>query len=108
MEWFNIFRTRLRALFRRESVLLDVEEELRIHIEMETDDVFEGQRWGQTFQINVGITSRFINSIVCRRRVPELIRQRCYQYSRWVQTSPGLIANSAYSGRYLWMVADWH
>ena len=37
MEWFNILRTRLRALFRRESVLQDIEEELRIHIEMETE-----------------------------------------------------------------------
>jgi putative ABC transport system permease protein len=37
MEWFNILRGRLRALFRRESVLQDIEEELRIHIEMETD-----------------------------------------------------------------------
>jgi hypothetical protein len=33
MEWFNIFRTRMRALFRRESVLQDIEEELRIHID---------------------------------------------------------------------------
>src|SRR5262245_22147353 len=37
MEWFNIIRTRLRALFRRESVLRDIEEELRIHVEMETE-----------------------------------------------------------------------
>jgi predicted permease len=37
MEWFNILRTRLRALFRRESVLQDIEEELRIHVEMETE-----------------------------------------------------------------------
>jgi putative ABC transport system permease protein len=37
MEWFNILRTRLRALFRRESVLRDIEEELRIHVEMETE-----------------------------------------------------------------------
>jgi putative ABC transport system permease protein len=36
MEWFNILRTRLRALFRRESVLRDIEEELRTHVEMET------------------------------------------------------------------------
>jgi putative ABC transport system permease protein len=37
MEWFNILRARLRALFRRESVLRDIEEELRIHVEMETE-----------------------------------------------------------------------
>jgi putative ABC transport system permease protein len=37
MEWFNILMTRLRALFRRESVLQDIEEELRVHVEMETE-----------------------------------------------------------------------
>jgi putative ABC transport system permease protein len=37
MEWFNILMARLRALFRRESVLQDIEEELRIHVEMETE-----------------------------------------------------------------------
>jgi macrolide transport system ATP-binding/permease protein len=37
MEWFNILRARLRALFRRESVLQDIEEELRVHVEMETE-----------------------------------------------------------------------
>jgi len=37
MEWFNILRARLRALFRRESVLRDIEEELRVHVEMETE-----------------------------------------------------------------------
>src|SRR5262245_2685951 len=37
MEWFNILSARLRALFRRESVLRDIEEELRIHVEMETE-----------------------------------------------------------------------
>jgi putative ABC transport system permease protein len=37
MEWFNILMARLRALFRRESVLHDIEEELRIHVEMETE-----------------------------------------------------------------------
>src|SRR5262249_28037078 len=37
MEWFNILRARLRALFRRESVLQDIEEELRIQVEMETE-----------------------------------------------------------------------
>ena len=37
MEWFNILMARLRALFRRESVLRDIEEELRVHVEMETE-----------------------------------------------------------------------
>src|SRR5262249_59229508 len=37
MEWFNILMARLRALFRRESVLRDIEEEIRIHVEMETE-----------------------------------------------------------------------
>ena len=37
MEWFNILTARLRALFRRESVLQDIEEELRVHVEMETE-----------------------------------------------------------------------
>jgi putative ABC transport system permease protein len=37
MKWFNILMTRLRAVFRRKSVLQDIEEELRVHIEMETE-----------------------------------------------------------------------
>jgi predicted permease len=37
MEWFKILMARLRALFRRESVLQDIEEELRVHVEMETE-----------------------------------------------------------------------
>lgn len=37
MEWINILMARLRALFRRERVLRDIEEELRIHVEMETE-----------------------------------------------------------------------
>src|SRR5262245_21345024 len=37
MEWFNILMARLRALFRRESVLQDIEEELRVHVELETE-----------------------------------------------------------------------
>ena len=37
MEWFSILWTRLRALFRRESVLRDIEEELSVHVEMETE-----------------------------------------------------------------------
>ncbi|HEY6401577.1 MAG TPA: permease prefix domain 1-containing protein, partial [Blastocatellia bacterium] len=38
MEWLNILMARLRALFRREGVLHDIEEELRIHVEMETEE----------------------------------------------------------------------
>jgi hypothetical protein len=41
MEWFNVLWARLRALFRRESVLRDIEEELRIHVEMETETNIE-------------------------------------------------------------------
>jgi predicted permease len=37
MEWFNILMARLRALFRRESVFQDIEEELRVHVKMETE-----------------------------------------------------------------------
>jgi predicted permease len=37
MEWLNILIARLRALFRRESVLRDIEEELRVHVDMETE-----------------------------------------------------------------------
>jgi predicted permease len=38
MEWFNLYTTRIRALFRRESVLRDIEEEQRIHVEMATEE----------------------------------------------------------------------
>jgi predicted permease len=38
MEWFNIVTARIRALFRRESVLQDIEEELGIHVEMATEE----------------------------------------------------------------------
>jgi predicted permease len=41
MEWFNIIKARLRALFRREGVLRDIEEELRVHVEMETETNIE-------------------------------------------------------------------
>jgi putative ABC transport system permease protein len=37
MGWLNILKGRLRALFQRESVLQDIEEELRAHIEIETE-----------------------------------------------------------------------
>ncbi len=38
MEWLKILIARLRALFRRESVLQDIEEELRAHIELATEE----------------------------------------------------------------------
>jgi hypothetical protein len=37
MGWFNILMARLRALYRRESVSRDIEEELRVHVEMVTE-----------------------------------------------------------------------
>src|SRR5215470_12009958 len=41
MKWFNIIRARLSALFRRERILRDIEEELRVHVEMETETNIE-------------------------------------------------------------------
>jgi predicted permease len=38
LKWINIFRARLRALFGRESVLQDIDEELRVHVEMATEE----------------------------------------------------------------------
>ncbi|MBO0797870.1 MAG: hypothetical protein J2P31_03530, partial [Blastocatellia bacterium] len=38
MERFNILITRLRGLFRRESVLRDIEEEMRSHVELATEE----------------------------------------------------------------------
>src|SRR5262245_48818391 len=38
MERLNILIARLRALFRRESVLQDIEEELRAHIELANEE----------------------------------------------------------------------
>jgi putative ABC transport system permease protein len=37
MRWFNVLSARVRALFRREAVINDIAEELRLHIEMETE-----------------------------------------------------------------------
>jgi predicted permease len=37
MRWLNIFSARLRALLGREAILRDIDEELRLHIEMETE-----------------------------------------------------------------------
>jgi hypothetical protein len=37
MRWLNIIAARLRALLGRESVLGDIDEELRLHIELETE-----------------------------------------------------------------------
>jgi putative ABC transport system permease protein len=36
MKWLNILKARLRALVRREAVIEDIEEEMRSHVEMET------------------------------------------------------------------------
>src|SRR5687767_3416247 len=37
MKWFNVLAARLRALVRRDEVLSDIDEEMRAHIEMETE-----------------------------------------------------------------------
>src|SRR5215213_8222196 len=37
MRWFNVISARLRALFGRESVISDIDEELRLHVELETE-----------------------------------------------------------------------
>src|ERR1044071_2584931 len=37
MKWLNILSARLRALSHREAVIRDIDEELRLHIEMETE-----------------------------------------------------------------------
>lgn len=37
MRWLNIFSARLLALVRREAVIRDIEEEMRLHLEMETE-----------------------------------------------------------------------
>ncbi len=36
MKWLNVLSARVRALLRRDAVLEDIEEELRLHVEMET------------------------------------------------------------------------
>jgi putative ABC transport system permease protein len=41
MERLRIFIARLRALFRRDAVLQDIEEELRLHVEMEAENLVE-------------------------------------------------------------------
>jgi putative ABC transport system permease protein len=38
MRFFNLIRARLRALAGRESVISDIDEELRLHVEMETEE----------------------------------------------------------------------
>lgn len=37
MKWFNVLAARFRALVRRDEVLNDIDEEMRAHIEMETE-----------------------------------------------------------------------
>jgi putative ABC transport system permease protein len=41
MRWFKVILARVRGLFRREAVLEDIEEEMRIHIEFETQTNIE-------------------------------------------------------------------
>src|SRR5215213_906534 len=38
MRWFNVISARLRALAGRESVISDIDRELRLHVEMETEE----------------------------------------------------------------------
>jgi putative ABC transport system permease protein len=37
MKWFNLIRDRLRALLHRENVISDIEREMRMHVEMQTE-----------------------------------------------------------------------
>ncbi|HSF23428.1 MAG TPA: ABC transporter permease, partial [Blastocatellia bacterium] len=37
MKWLNLLKARLRALVRRDAVIEDIEEEMRSHVEMETE-----------------------------------------------------------------------
>jgi predicted permease len=37
MKWINFLMARLRAVFQRESIFRDIDDELRIHVEMETE-----------------------------------------------------------------------
>ena len=41
MQWIDIIRTRLRGLVRREAVLEEIEEELRAHVDLETETNIE-------------------------------------------------------------------
>src|SRR5919107_5193466 len=38
MKWFNVIAARLRALAGRESVISDIDREMRLHVEMETEE----------------------------------------------------------------------
>ena len=37
MKWFNVFSARLRALRGREALISDIDEEMRLHVEMEVE-----------------------------------------------------------------------
>src|SRR5205085_3607179 len=37
MRWVNLFSARMRALFGREAVVRDIDEEMRLHVELETE-----------------------------------------------------------------------
>jgi hypothetical protein len=76
MEWFNILMARLRALFRRESVLQDIEEELRVHVEMEMVALLGHAFWQRRFggdpaiigqALTLGGQSRTVIGIMPRR-----------------------------------------
>jgi len=41
MKWLNILNARLRGLLRREAILQDIEEEMRLHVEMEAQTNIE-------------------------------------------------------------------
>ena len=37
MKWFNILRDRLRALRQRETVIHDIDREMRLHLELQVE-----------------------------------------------------------------------
>ena len=41
MKWFNVLTGRLRVLFRRDAVIKDIDEEMRLHLEMERQRLIE-------------------------------------------------------------------
>ena len=38
MKWFNILRDRLRALRQRETVIGDIDREMRLHVELQIEE----------------------------------------------------------------------
>ena len=50
MEWFNIALARLRAIWRRDRVINDINEEMRLHVEMETQtNIDRGMRPAEAY-----------------------------------------------------------